>query len=234
MWTLHGPRPRPESSAQLLPSSSLSHSNSMRAPILTNLRCHYTSKGTPGIAICTPRTARQAAPWNRGEHHTRTIDWNMHDTNGLFPRLWPLCLAVAGLVPRLLFLAFPKNVPLTSQGGRGEGVRGRGGGGFRHPQILGPCALSNHSPRDPQRIHKTIVWDTHGAHKLILWDTRGTQQKNLGIRRSANTDPDMQYTGTSTPPPPRPKKNISRRPRGSKKWPGGRKNFGGGGISATI
>ena len=56
------------------------------------------------------------------------------------------------------------------------------------------------------RNRKKTFWDTHWVHKIILWDIQDTQEKRFGIRTGINTDPHMQYTGTSTSLQ---KKNIS-------------------------
>ena len=49
--------------------------------------------------------------------------------------------------------------------------------------------------REPQPLGSLA--DVHTGYTNSLWETRDTQEPSVAIRASVNTDPDMQYTGTS-------------------------------------
>ena len=111
--------------------------------------------------------------------------------------------------------------------GGGGGVSGGGGGDFGTPKF---CCLvyscRDHSPWNAQLIHKDIFWGTHWAHKIILYNTQDTQEQFCWICTSIQTDPDMQYTGTTTATQ---KKNVRCRPREQEMARVAHKSSGGGG-----
>ena len=76
---------------------------------------------------------------------------------------------------------------------RGGGISA---GKFRHPPPIWVTVAGITVPGIHSGYMK-VFWDTHWVHKLIIWDT---QEKLFEVRTSMNTDPDMQYTGTSTSP----------------------------------
>ena len=84
----------------------------------------------------------------------------------------------------------------------------------------------------PSGYATTLFWGTHGVHNIIPWDAPDTQEHLLGIRTAIKTDPDVQYTGTSTS---RQKEHVGCRPGGGgKEWQCNNIPGGGGGISAPI
>ena len=64
----------------------------------------------------------------------------------------------------------------------------------------------------------------YGVHKIILWGTQGTQEQLFGVHTNINTDPDMQYKGTSTSLQ---KKNVGCQLREQEMARMAQKNFGG-------
>ena len=84
-------------------------------------------------------------------------------------------------------------------------------GKFWQAQILMPCVQLRESQSlgwtaDTQ---KNLLGYTPD-HTIILWETQDTHEKLFGIHTSAQTDPDVQYTGTSASLQ---KKNVSCQPR---------------------